>query len=88
MDRRSYPKKHQNIVCFLSIEAISRGITDSKKGFNGLSDIPTVFQDHKDKVLEFKTSVWLDDVICVTNRTAEEHQQELRDFLSKLQEAG
>ena len=34
-----------------------------KKGLYGLSDIPTVFQEHIDKVLEFKTPVWLDDII-------------------------
>ena len=38
-----------------------------KKGFDGLSHIPTVFQEHIDNVLEFKTKVWLDDIICVTN---------------------
>ena len=35
-----------------------------KKGFHGLSEIPTVFQEHIDKVLVFKTPVWLDDSIC------------------------
>ena len=30
-----------------------------KKGFCGLADIPAVFQEHIDKVLEFKTPVWL-----------------------------
>ena len=59
-----------------------------KKGFYGLSDIPTVFQEHIDKVLEFKTPVWLDDIICVSNRTIEEHDRELREVLTKLQEAG
>ena len=59
-----------------------------KKGFYGLSDIPTVFQEHIDKVVEIKTPVWLDDIICVTNGTIEEHEQELREVLSKLQEAG
>ena len=59
-----------------------------KKGFYGLSDIPTVFQEHIDKVLEFKTPVWLDDIICVTNGTIEEHDRELREILTKLQEAG
>ena len=58
-----------------------------KKGFYGLSDFPTVFQEHIDKVLELKTPVWLDDIICVTNGTIEEHEQELREVLSKLQEA-
>ena len=43
-----------------------------KKGFYGLSDIPTVFQKHIDKILEFKTPVWLDGIICVTNGTIDE----------------
>ena len=53
-----------------------------KKGFYGLSDIPTVFQEHIDKVLEFETSVWLDDIIRVTNGTAEDREVELRETLS------
>ena len=56
-----------------------------KKGFYGLSDIPTVFQEHIDKVLEFKTPVWLDDSICVTNGTIDEHEREVREVLTKLQ---
>ena len=59
-----------------------------KKDFYGLSDIPTVFHEHIDKVLEFKTPVWLDDIICVTHGTAEEHERELRDILPKLQDTG
>ena len=59
-----------------------------EKEFSGLSDIPTVFQEHIDKILEFKTPVWLDDIICVTNGTIEKHEQELREVLLKLQEAG
>ena len=64
------------------------GLYRFKKGFYGLSDIPTLFQEHIDKVLEFKTPVWLDDIICVTNGTIEEHEEELREILSKLQENG
>ena len=59
-----------------------------KKGFYGLSDIPTVFQEHIDKVLEFKTSVWLDEIICVTNGTIDEHERGIREVLKKLQNAG
>ena len=59
-----------------------------KKGFYGLSDIPTVFQEHIDKVLEFKTPIWLDDIICVTNGTIDDHEQEIREVLTKLQNAG
>ena len=36
-----------------------------EKGFYGLSDIPTVFQEHIDSVLESKTPVWLHDIIKV-----------------------
>ena len=59
-----------------------------KKGFHELSDIPTVFQEHIDKVLEFKTPVWLYDIICVTNGTIDEHEREVRKVLTKLQNAG
>ena len=56
-----------------------------KKGFYGLSDIQTVFQEHIDKVLEFKTPVRLDDIICVTNGTIDEPEQEVREVLNKFQ---
>ena len=59
-----------------------------KKGFYGLSDMPTVFKEHIDKVLDFKTPVWLDDIICLTNGTIDEHEQEVREVLNKLQNAG
>ena len=59
-----------------------------KKGFYGLSDIPTVFQEHIDKVLEFKTPVWLDDIICVINGTIDKHEREVREVLNKIQNAG
>ena len=59
-----------------------------KKSFHGLSDIPILFQEHIDKVLEFKTPVWLDDIICVTDGTIEEHELELREVLLKFQETG
>ena len=59
-----------------------------KKSFYELSDIPTVFQEQIDNVREFKTPIWLDDIIWVTNGTTDEHERELRDILSKIQEAG
>ena len=59
-----------------------------KKGFNGLSDISTVFQEHIDRVLEFKTPVWLNDIICLTNGSNEEHGREVREVLMELQNAG
>ena len=32
------------------------------KGFNGLADIPTIFQERIDKTLEFIQPAWLDDI--------------------------
>ena len=57
-------------------------------GFYGLSDIPTVFQEHIDAVLDFKTLVWLDDNICVTHGSIEDHGKQVREVLTKLQNAG
>ena len=59
-----------------------------KMGFYGLSDIPKVFQEHKDNVLEFNTPLWLDDIICVTNGSIEDQEIEVREVLKKLQNAG
>ena len=83
-----YPRKLQDTAFSPKLEVILPDITASKKRFYGLSDIPMVFQEHIDKVLEFKTPVWLDDIIYVTNGTADEHGRELREVLSKLERAG
>ena len=58
-----------------------------RKGSYGLSDLPKVFQEHIDTVLEFKTTVWL-DIICVPNSSIEDHEREVREVLSKFQNAG
>ena len=73
---------------FSIIGGNSTGHYRFKKSFYGLSDIPTVFHKHIDNVLEFKTPVWLDDIICVTNGTIDEHEREVREVLTKLQNAG
>ena len=38
-------------------------------------------------MLEFKSPVWLDDIICLNNGTIDEHERELREVLNKLQNA-
>ena len=47
-----------------------------------------MFQEHIDGVLEYKIPVWLDDIICVTNGSIEDHEKEIREVLMKLQNAG
>ena len=81
--------KEASKQCVFSINAGTfTGHYRSKKGFYGLSDIPTVFREHIDKVLEFKTPEWLDEIICVTNETIEQHECESRENLSEVPKAG
>ena len=78
------PAKH---CAFSIIGGDFTGYYHFKKGFYGLSDIPTVFQDYIDTVLEYETPVWLDDLLCVINGSFEDHEREVRDVLTKLQNA-
>ena len=38
-------------------------------------------------MLEFKTPGWLDNILCGTNGTIDEHEREVREVLTKLQNA-
>ena len=58
------------------------------KGFYGLADIPTIFQEKIDQTLENKHPAWLDDIIVETKGFKEEHMRELIDVLTKLENAG
>ena len=59
-----------------------------KKGFYGLADIPTIFQEKIDRTLEYSTPAWLDHIIVVTRGDRTEHEKKLFDVLRKLQDAG
>ena len=58
------------------------------KKFYGLADIPTIFQEHLDKILEFKYPAWLDDISIVTKGNKLEHKKDLESVLIKLQDEG
>ena len=58
-----------------------------KKGFYGLADIPTIFQEKIDRTLEYSTPAWLDDIIIVTRGTREDHEKKLFGVLEKLEKA-
>ncbi len=51
------------------------------RGFYGLTDMPVVFQDKLDKVLERKTPAWQDGMIVVTRGTAKDHFEKLSETL-------
>ena len=59
-----------------------------KKGFYGLADVPTIFQEKIDRTLEYSTPAWLDYIIIVTRRSKQEHEKKLFDILNKLEKAG
>ena len=58
------------------------------KGFYGLADIPTTFQEKNDQTLENKDPAWLDDIIVVTKGSKQNHTEELIDVLTKQENAG
>ena len=58
------------------------------KGFYGLADIPTIFQEKIDQTLENKHPAWLDDIIIVTKGPKEQHKKELTEVLTRLENAG
>ena len=58
------------------------------KGFYGLADIPTIFQEEIDQTLENKHPAWLDDIIVVTKGSKQKHMEELTDLLTRLENAG
>ena len=59
-----------------------------RKGFYGLADIPTIFQEKIDRTLEYCTPAWLDDILVVTRGNREDHKKKLFDVLKKLENAG
>ena len=59
-----------------------------KKGFYGLADIPTKFQEKIDRTLKYSTPAWLNDIIIVTRGSKQEHEKKLFDILNKLDKAG
>ena len=59
-----------------------------KKGFYGLADIPTIFQEKIARTLEYCTPAWLDDIIVVTRESKQDHEKKPFDNLNKLEKAG
>ena len=57
------------------------------KGFYGLADIPTIFQEKTDQTFENKHPAWLDDIIVVTKGSKEQHKKELVDVLTRPETA-
>ena len=67
--------------------SLSKGYYRFLKGFYGLADIPTIFQEKIDQTLENKHPAWQDDIIVVTKGSKQKHMDELVDVLTKLEHA-
>ena len=78
-------KKH---CVFALIGGTVTGFYRFKKGFYGLSELPTIFQGKMDRTLKFKTPAWIDDIIIVTRGKKSEHLKQVEEILTDLQEAG
>ena len=58
------------------------------KSFYGLADIPTIFQERIDTTLEHKHPAWLDDIISLTKGNRDKYEAEVREIITKLEQAG
>ena len=59
-----------------------------KTGFYGLADMPVIFQEKIDRVLEMKTPAWQDDILVVTRGSANDHFKDVNEILERLEKAG
>ena len=81
-------REAQNLCIFAVTGGDFTGYYRFLKGFYGLVDIPTIFQEKIDETLENKHPAWLDDIIIVTKGPKEQHKKELIEGLTRLENAG
>ena len=74
----------RNLCIFTVTGGAFTGYYRFLKGFYGLADIPTIFQERIDRTLEFKHPAWLDDIIIVTKGTIEKHESEVKETMKKI----
>ena len=81
-------RKAQNLCIFAVTGGDFTSYYRFLKGFYGVADIPTIFQEKIDQTLENKHPAWLDDIIIVTKGPKEQHKKELTEVLTRLENAG
>ena len=81
-------REARNLCIFAVTGSNFTGYYRFLKGFYGLADIPTIFQEKIEQTLENKHTAWLDDIIVVAKSSKEEHMKEMIDVLTKLENAG
>ena len=68
-------REAQNLCIYAVTGGDFTGYYRFLKGFYGLADIPTIFQEKIDQTLENKHPAWLDDIIIVTKGPKEQHKR-------------
>ena len=58
------------------------------RGFYGLADMPVVFQEKLDRVLQKKFPAWQDDILVITRGNVEEHYKDITELMDILNSAG
>ena len=81
-------REAQNLCIFAVTGGDFTGYYRFLKGFYGLADIPTIFQEKIDQTLENKHPALLDGIIIVTKGPKEQHKNELTEVLTRLENAG
>ena len=81
-------REAQNLCIFAVTGGDFTGYYRFLKGFYGLADIPTIFQEKIDQTLENKHPAWLVDIIIVTKGPKEQHKKQLTEVLTRLENAG
>ena len=64
------------------------GYYQFNKGFHGLVDFSTIFQEKIDRTLEYSTPTCIDEITVVTRGDRVEHKMNLFDELKKIEDAG
>ena len=80
-------REAQNLCIFAVTGGDFTGYYRFLKGFYGLADISTIFQEKIDQTLENKHPTFLDDIIIVTKGPKEQHKKELIEVLTRLENA-
>ena len=75
-------------LCIFAVTGVNiTGYYRFLKGFLGLADILTIFQEKIDQTLDNKHPAWLEDIIVVTKGSKQKHMDDLIHVLTRLENA-
>ena len=87
MDNKNCFKNASDLCIFTKIGGNFISYYRFLKGFYGLADVPTRFQERIDQTMKNKHTAWPDEILVVTKITKEQQKGELFDVVTKLNNA-